>query len=79
MDFPSAIRALAGNTFLIAFLDGGPVLVMNSHNHVIDVRNGKARTYTGKFSDYISIAWVVKSKDELAAMAAAEQAAARES
>lgn len=75
MDFPTAIRGLAGNPQMIAFLPGGPMLVMNPRNLVVDLRNGKPRQYQGKFSDYVSIDWRVMTGEQFQAMVDKQNAA----
>jgi hypothetical protein len=56
-----ALRGLVGNPKLIAVLPPGPpdqpALTMTPGNRILDVRNGKPRDYTPKFSDYMSIQW----------------------
>jgi hypothetical protein len=63
MTLVEALRALTGNPKLIAVLPPGapdqPVLTMTPGNRILDVRNGKPRDYTPKYSDYMSIQWEV--------------------
>ena len=53
MTITEAMRALVGNPKLMATLPpgppGAPAVVATSGNRLMDVRNGKPRTYTGKF------------------------------
>ena len=74
MDFPSAIKALAGNPMFRAFRMGGPVLMMTARNLVVDLRNGRPRPFHGKFSDYVGIDWEVMTVDQLQQLAAKLQA-----
>lgn len=68
MDFPTALKGLAGNPQFIAFLPNGPMIVMTARNLVVDIRNGKPRQYAGKFSDYVSIDWRVMTGEQFNAM-----------
>jgi len=79
MDFPNAIRALAGNPQMRALRWGGPVLLMTSRNLVVDVRNGTPRPYAGKFSDYVGIDWEVMTIAQLAEVVKKAQAARMDS
>jgi hypothetical protein len=69
MSFPDAMRALAGNSQFLAILPGGPIVVMTPRGHLKDIRNGKPRGYSGKFTDYVSIEWQVVTGDQLRKMA----------
>jgi len=61
MTIVEAVRALVGNPKLMATLPPGPpeapAVVATSGNRLLDVRNGRPRTYVPKFSDYCSIQW----------------------
>jgi len=63
MTIAEALRALTGNPKLLAVLPPGPpdqpALTMTPGNRIMDVRNGKPRTYQPKYSDLMSIQWEV--------------------
>jgi len=63
MTIIEALRAIAGNPKLLAVLPPGPpdqpALITTPGMRVMDVRNGKPRDYTPKYSDYMSIQWEV--------------------
>ena len=63
MTIAEALLAIAGNPKLLAVLPPGPpdqpALIMTPGNRIMDVRTGKPHTYTGKFSDFVSIQWEV--------------------
>lgn len=62
--------SLAGNPNLIAIRRGGPIVIMTNHSHVRDIRNGRPRTYSGKFSDYVGLDWEVITGEQLAKLTA---------
>lgn len=63
MTIHEAVKALAGNSDLLATLPGErgtvPALHMGSSMQIADVRNGKARRWVPKFTDLVSIEWQV--------------------
>jgi len=73
MTFPDAVRALCGNREFLAILPNGPILLMTPRSHLVDIRNGKPRGYTGKFTDYVSIEWQVVTGAQLKQMAEQHQ------
>ena len=63
MTIQEAVKALAGNSDLLATLPGErgtvPALHMGLGTTVVDVRNGKPRRWVPKFTDLVSIEWTV--------------------
>ena len=63
MTLVEAVRAIAGNPKLLAVLPPGapeqPAIVVTPGMRIMDVRNGKPRTYTPKYSDIVSIQWEI--------------------
>ena len=63
MTIIEAMRALVGNPKLMATLPPGPpdapAVVASRGNRLLDVRNGKPRTYVPTLSDFCSIQWEV--------------------
>ena len=80
MTFPEALRAIIGNTDLMAVLPGPrgevPALFMGSGMTIQDVRNGQARRYVPKYTDIISIEWSVLQISVMAKQNEAARAAA---
>lgn len=80
MTFPEALRAIIGNTDLMAVLPGPrgevPALFMGSGMTIQDVRNGQARRYVPKYTDIVSIEWQVLQISVMAAQAKSAAAAA---
>ena len=83
MDFVQAVRALHGNTDLMAVLPGArgdvPHLFIGQGTRILDVRNGRPRSYVPKLADIVSIEWSViqisvMAKQNEAARAAAAKA-----
>jgi hypothetical protein len=58
-----ALRAVCGNPKLLAVLPPGPpeqpALITTPGMRIMDVRNGKPRTFQPKYSDLMSIQWEV--------------------
>ena len=84
MDFVQAVRALHGNTDLMAVLPGAPGdvphLFIGQGTRILDVRNGRPRSYVPKLADIVSIEWnviqiSVQAQQAKLARAAAEKAA----
>lgn len=82
MDFVQAVRALHGNTDLMAVLPGArgevPSLFIGQGTRILDVRNGRPRSYVPKLADIVSIEWsvvqisVMAKQGEMARAAAAK-------
>lgn len=80
MKIDEAIRALVGNTDLMAVLPGErgqvPALYMGQGMQVLDVRNGKERRWIPKYTDLVSIEWSVIQISVQAKLAEQARAAA---
>lgn len=73
MMFQDALRGLIGNPTFVAFLPGGPILVMSNRQLILDVRGKKAHRYAGKLSDYLSLDWTVMTGDQFRAFIEKQQ------